>query len=268
MTNFRKNLQDLKEGILNRITLGPKSKAERLISAAQSIRAKQLLLLSSGAALVLIGGLYLSLGGDENPHSPQAKKPTEKMVSTLATPLSPVDERETWVSRVEKQAESIRQETAQIREANQVLLHRVDVLEDLLKVRTPAEVPTSEEPKPAPPIPPSETQASSQRFPPIISTPHKISDSSSNMELPQNPLPKKQGPKIVHLAAPQLPTLGLKSPDTYLPAGTYCKAVVDMGIAASTATNAQGNPEPIKLRLVDDGTLPGGIKGDVKDAVL
>jgi conjugal transfer pilus assembly protein TraB len=41
-----------------------------------------------------------------------------------------------------------------------------------------------------------------------------------------------------------------------------------MGVAASTATNSQGNPEPIKLRLVDDGNLPGGLKGQVKDAVL
>jgi conjugal transfer pilus assembly protein TraB len=41
-----------------------------------------------------------------------------------------------------------------------------------------------------------------------------------------------------------------------------------MGVAVSTATNSESNPEPIRLRLVDNGNLPGGLRGQVKDAVL
>lgn len=248
--SLRKNLHD-------RIGVSGNSGTETLNATVKVLRVKQFLLLGGGAILILFGGLYICLSGEESTISSKKEKPVEKGMNKLATPLSPVDERETWVSRVEKKAESLRQETHQVRQENELLVKRIDILEELFKVQPPVDAPISE----------TATQ--------IIEQPQdqytqqtEFSKSSPSYESTNNAPQKKRGPKIIHITGHRLSGASLKSSDSYLPGGTYCKAVVDMGVAASTATNSQGNPEPIKLRLVDDGNLPGGLKGQVKDAVL
>jgi conjugal transfer pilus assembly protein TraB len=248
------NWKSLKSCLYDRIGLSGDSGAEVLNAASKKLRVKQLLLLGGGGAIILIGGLYLCFSGDDG-QPVMSDKPVEKPMSTLATPLSPVDERETWVNRVEKKAEILRQETHQVHQQNELLEKRVDVLEELFKVQPPIEASTSEAFEQAI-VQPMEQPASSGPSP-------SYSNGSTN-----NAPPKRRGPKIIHLSGHRLTGASLKSSDLYLPGGTYCKAVVDMGVAASTATNSQGNPEPIKLRLVDDGNLPGGLKGQVRDAVL
>jgi conjugal transfer pilus assembly protein TraB len=273
-----------------------------------SLRKKQLLRLSlGGSAIVLVVfGVYYSVAGGEdtntNPATDKGKKIVEQQVKDFSTPLSLVDNRELWASRLEKTAETARKEADSIREENQFLQKRVDVLEDLFSKnlsRTSQADPanpvstTPETQEPSSSIPP-------QHFPPIngvLESP-VVSNSGSSLSPESNTFgpnafgsnqpdtngvgltpfgamskgapQKKKGPKILHLtrSVGGGNISGLKSPDIYLPAGTYVKAIVDMGIAVSTAVNSQGNPEPIRLRLVDNGNLPGGLKGKVKDAVL
>ena len=74
--------------------------------------------------------------------------------------------------------------------------------------------------------------------------------------------------KLLHLSNANVSDNSNKSPDTYLPAGTYFKVVTSMGVVVSTGTNSSSDPQPILLRIVDNGNLPGGLKGKVKDAVL
>jgi conjugal transfer pilus assembly protein TraB len=252
------NWESLKKSLSDTFGLSGDSGAEALNAASKKLKVKQLLLLGGGSAIILIGGFYLCFSGDDG-QPVKSDKPVEKPIHTLATPLSPVDERETWVNRVEKKAEILRQETHQVHQQNELLEKRVDVLEELFKVQAPLEAPSSEafvQSFEQPTEQPTEQPVSS------IPTPSYGTGSINNSP------PKRRGPKIVHLSGHRLTGASLKSSDLYLPGGTYCKAVVDMGVAASTATNAQGNPEPIKLRLVDDGNLPGGLKGQVRDAVL
>ena len=249
------NWESLKKSLSDRIGLSGDSGAEALNAESKKLRVKQLLLLGGGATIILVGGLYLCLSGDDNASPSKSEKPVEKAMSNLATPLSPVDERETWVNRVEKKAEILRQETHQVHQQNELLEKRVDVLEDLFKVQASLEAPISE----------TANQIIEQPMEqPVLSGPLSSYGHGSTNNAP----PKRRGPKIVHITGHRLSGASLKSSDLYLPGGTYCKAVVDMGVAASTATNSQGNPEPIKLRLVDDGNLPGGLKGQVRDAVL
>ena len=247
---LRKNLHD-------RIGVSGNPGTETLNTTVKVLRIKQLLFLGGGSTLLLFGGLYICLSGAENTTSPKKEKPAEKAMNKLATPLSSVDERETWVSRVEKKAESLRQETQQVRQENELLVKRIDILEELFKVQPPVEASISETANQI--IEQPQDQHTQQT---------EFSKSSPSYESTNNASHKRPGPKIVHITGHRLSGASLKSSDLYLPGGTYCKAVVDMGVAASTATNSQGNPEPIKLRLVDDGNLPGGLKGQVKDAVL
>jgi conjugal transfer pilus assembly protein TraB len=250
LESLKKNLT---EGLCSRLGLSAESGVSDINAESKKLRIKQVLLLSGGGAIILVGGLYFCFSGEDRQPLKSAK-PVEKSMSTLATPLSPVDERETWVSRVEKKAETLRQETHQVHQQNELLEKRLDVLEELFKGQTPIEAPISE----------TEQPIVHSRERPVSSIP----PASYGAGPTDNAPPKRRGPKIVHLTGHRLSNASLKSSDLYLPGGTYCKAVVDMGVAASTATNSQGNPEPIKLRLVDDGNLPGGLKGQVRDAVL
>jgi len=79
---------------------------------------------------------------------------------------------------------------------------------------------------------------------------------------------QKKKRKLLHLSNANYSDNSTKSPDTYLPAGTYFKVVTAMGVVVSTGTNSSSDPQPILLRIVDNGNLPGGLKGKVKDAVL
>lgn len=60
----------------------------------------------------------------------------------------------------------------------------------------------------------------------------------------------------------------LKNPDTYVPPGTFAKAVMIGGADASAAVNAQANPSPMIFRIVANGTLPNHKKSHLKDCVV
>ena len=60
----------------------------------------------------------------------------------------------------------------------------------------------------------------------------------------------------------------IKNPDTYVPSGTFAKAVMIGGADASAAVNAQGNPSPMVFRIVADGTLPNKAHSHLKDCVV
>jgi conjugal transfer pilus assembly protein TraB len=56
----------------------------------------------------------------------------------------------------------------------------------------------------------------------------------------------------------------LKNPETYVPSGTFAAGVVLEGADASTAVTAQSNPEPMIIRITDEGSLPNGRHSHLK----
>lgn len=60
----------------------------------------------------------------------------------------------------------------------------------------------------------------------------------------------------------------LKNPDTYVPSGTFAKAVMIGGADASAAVNSSVNPVPMLFRIVANGTLPNHKKSHLKDCVV
>ncbi len=58
-----------------------------------------------------------------------------------------------------------------------------------------------------------------------------------------------------------------KTPDTFVPAGTFVRAVMLGGADASTGVNSQSNPTPVLFRLLDTGTLPNHRHSHLKDCV-
>ncbi|NNM59379.1 MAG: hypothetical protein HKM04_06140 [Legionellales bacterium] len=68
---------------------------------------------------------------------------------------------------------------------------------------------------------------------------------------------------------PEAPTpLPDKTPDNYVPSGSYVKAVMLGGLDASAGVNSQGNPRPAFLRTIDNGTLPNNFHSHLKNCRL
>jgi conjugal transfer pilus assembly protein TraB len=70
--------------------------------------------------------------------------------------------------------------------------------------------------------------------------------------------PKQNEPAIL---------IPVKNPDTYVPAGTYVRAVMLGGADASAGVSNQNNPSPTLFRLLDNGMLPNKAKSHLKGCV-
>lgn len=66
----------------------------------------------------------------------------------------------------------------------------------------------------------------------------------------------------------QAPDKAPKTAETYIPSGSYVRAVLLNGLDAPTGGNSQQSPHPILLRMVDVAQLPNGVKSDIKDCVM
>jgi conjugal transfer pilus assembly protein TraB len=58
-----------------------------------------------------------------------------------------------------------------------------------------------------------------------------------------------------------------KTPESYVPSGTFVRAVMLGGADASAGVTSQGNPTPVLFRLLDSGTLPNHRHSYLKDCV-
>lgn len=59
----------------------------------------------------------------------------------------------------------------------------------------------------------------------------------------------------------------MKNPDTYVPAGTFVKAVMIGGADASAAVNASSDPLVMLFRITENGTLPNNKKSHLKNCM-
>lgn len=228
-----------------------------------TIRARQRAAVISLCILVGVLLLVFVVGASSESVPPEGAVPaktTKKAIAQMATPMRAVDEREIWVSRIEKKAEEAREESQQVRRENEFLQSKVDVLEDLFRSQSLTPSPNSVKNVPTQP-------SASDPFSPVGSAPSKSGFSQEQSPGSAAPIVKKRR-RMVRISTTGFSQAAYKTKDMYMPAGTYSKAVILSGVVASTATNAQGNPQPILMRLSDDGNLPRGFKGRVKDAVV
>ena len=71
-------------------------------------------------------------------------------------------------------------------------------------------------------------------------------------------------PQNTSIKTPLIPS---KNPDTYVPSGTFVRAVMIGGADASAGVSSQSNPVPTLFRIIDQGTLPNNHKSHLKDCV-
>lgn len=258
--------------------------------STQSLRQKQYFRLGVGASVAVMGFLLvLGLFEDDQAPPPSSKrleeKPTEHSVKNMATPLSSVNESEGWIARIEKLIKEQNQELNKVRSENVFLEKQINTLVTNLHKASPnlvegVNVGNTNSHKTdsgthnnkdktsisTQSFSPQELSNQPQRFPKVGDEGGSLKSESISSKL--NPYAPRKRRQLLHLSSTNPADHSMKSPEVYLPAGTYFKVVTAMGVVVSTGTNSASDPQPILLRIVDNGNLPGGLKGIVKDAVL
>ena len=93
----------------------------------------------------------------------------------------------------------------------------------------------------------------------------RVSQRSDASSAGATPAPNAGGTDSPQAAANGAPPL--RRVDTYLPV-SYTRAVLLGGVAAPTGGQAQSNPVPVLLRLVDAAVLPNQFRGMVRDCLV
>jgi conjugal transfer pilus assembly protein TraB len=223
-------------------------------------------------ALAVVAFLMLGRAKQLAPEGPVKKTPPQQM--TFAD--DSLDVREIWANRVEKQAETARRDVEATKSEQALLIKRLEQVEELLQKAVEGGLVPS---------------ASSTRQPSSQHSQKLGQDSGPQAEIKAGALPKGYGPEDGYAAqspsrsigaaqfdqvpaGPRIVHLSIETPhafknaDSYVPSGSYAKAVLTSGVVVSTAMATQSNPQPIMLRLADSGHLPRGFQSKLKDAVL
>ncbi len=236
---------------------------------SKTVKKKQISILLF-AVLFILGVVYFLFSGFSK--VTQGKEVTEKSKRVVIGDL--VSEKDIWAARLEGQVLKMAEIAQNFKQQNDLQEQRLKNLEDALisKEKTKGKGFEKGEEKSDPVKPTTKTvssmgfntssisQATSQHSPAIQNTfPHGGKSIPSEKGMP----PLK---KILHFST------GTQNPfhnaNDYVVAGTYAKAVLTSGVVASTSISAQGNPQPIMMRLGDHGNLPRGWKSKLKDAVM
>jgi conjugal transfer pilus assembly protein TraB len=225
-----------------------------------------------------LGAVAFVLLSRTKPLAPEvAVKKTPPQHMTFAD--DSLDVREIWANRVEKQAETARRDVEATKSEQALLIKRLEQVEELLQKAVEGRLIAG-------------SSASGGQVQP--SSPHSQNlgqDSGPQAEIKAGALPKGYGPEDGYAAQPPSRSIGaaqfdqvstgprivhlsietphaFKNADSYVPSGSYAKAVLTSGVVVSTAMATQSNPQPIMLRLADSGHLPRGFQSKLKDAVL
>lgn len=221
---------------------------------------KQMLLLFGGIALfilILVGGMWLS---DPNRGKPTAlelsRKKAKALVANYESPSkSAVSAEESWIARSEKDIKMLVMQNNSLQGLVSQLKNKLEQME----------------------VKKSEVALASRTLP------MKVSNNLSALSLPAPPtavkdlvrdmVPAKKdeekkpvdGIEVVDLTPLRSKKKLKKNVSHYLPAGTLATVVLVSGMDAPTGGQAQSDPMPIMMRLVNDGKLPNFFESGIKD---
>lgn len=258
-------------------------------SRAQQVRKKQMIwIIGSGAVLLLIamGVASFVSTGEKKPQVVGGKDP--KTIN-LVTGGAAYSDREAWRLQLSTELEAMKKNQEQMKQDVAALTER-----DRARRDSPL----------APPIPPGsaaisipkppEVKAGNDLFapptPPTKATPAQ--NGAAGSDLPGGPQrfdppagmvgaaggggDRKKGIGSISFDDPKTP----QKPDgsggeqekrqagSYIPAGSFVRVAILSGLDAPTGGQAQQNPTPVLMRIVDPATLPNGFGADLKDCIV
>ena len=254
------------------------------VSPAVAKRRQYLLL--GGIVTLIAGAAVLSVSltsvreGDERAPKPRS--------TNILAPGAQVDPRDAWrgqadaqLKAVEQKSREVAQRNAELDSQNKHMLERLKKLEQAGLTplppppvaapaarpsfgpdRPPAKVPdgAGSTPRLPPPPPP---RAASQLPPPPGAIPNAPALPAGIVTVT---LLDGSSPKSARTAgdSPKGASATPRDAHRYLPSGAFARAVLLGGLDAPTGGQAQRNPQPVLLRLVDNAVLPNHFRSRIK----
>ncbi len=233
-------------------------------SATQNARIKQYRNTIIAAFIIVgafIGILYMT---NDSPSDEISTKNISK--SDFVSPVDKIDVQSVWTERLqtklkeqEDKTDALNKEVSDLKNTDsqksveddpkyQALLKQNQLLEDSLSSKGVSQ--------------PSKNGAyGGQIFSPMVG-------GSQNGDSQNEAIPQAAGIDADDLNLTSTSNQPLKTPDTYVPAGTFVQAIMLGAADASAGVESQANPSPMLFRLVADGTLPNKKSSHLKDCVV
>jgi conjugal transfer pilus assembly protein TraB len=270
-----------------------------------AVKRRQYLLLAGIAAAIVAGTLFsVSLTAPKSGADAQSKP---KSINILA-PGAQVDPRDAWRGQADAQLHAIEQKSRELAQRDREMDARgLEMIERLRKLEASGLTALPPPPLAAPalrlsfgpdPINGPQTGIGSQRAPtvpqlplPPAPVPQMVNRAGGSSQLPvpgPNGAPAGSSNAIISitLADPtpannSTPTSATKpnagAPDKagaprdtrrYIPSGAFTRALLLGGLDAPTGGQAQRNPQPVLLRLMDNAVLPNQFRSKVKECFV
>ena len=259
-------------------------------ASASAVKRRQYLLLAGVAAVIIIGTVVsVSLTGSKNPaeHQPRPKS------TNIMTPGAQVDPRDAWRGQADAQLKAIEQKSRELTQHDSELEGQSrEMMERLRKLEGTGSTPSHG--LTALPPPPLMAPATRPSFGPdkpdgnlpqpqrLLLPPPKRAGSLGPMPAPpmgSGSMAPPSGIVSITLADSAAPAAAKTGTDAtakaaprdtrrYISSGAFTRALLLGGLDAPTGGQAQRNPQPVLLRLMDNAVLPNQFRSKVKECFV
>ncbi len=254
---------------------GGRGASPMLSAAAAAIRRRQALI--AGGVLIVVGlGLIGLVAFMRAGKSQTGADLPEKPVPLAVAPAGAgVDPRDAWrgqegtrIDRLERSVNELN-DLMKRQEAEKQAASRLPAHLPSFPPGLPSGIPALPPPPPLAPTRP----ASVVPLPPPTSVLGQPAPVGVPAPLPERGIESGEMGSATDARPPSAPDAGkekpaAKTPGTYLPSGSFVRAVLLAGLNAPTGGQAQSNPHPVLLRLVDHAQLPNQFRLKAKDCLI
>lgn len=249
-----------------------------MLSSANATKNKQWVILIGGLSvlvIVIIIGMWVS--------DPNKGKPTPMEIARLeseevkndykARSVEAVTPKERWIAKSEEELAEYKAENRMLRQEQDAMKKKLEDMEKLIRSgtnRTPTTIvpPNSTPIEKSANLPPPPVQ--NRNIPVMPPGGQQKNTSNGSNILP--PIAKNKPNKNMGIQVFDFDDENIKEEEVkrknishYLPSGSFGKIVLLSGVDAPTGGEAESNPVPVLMRLLDHGTLPNYFKSGVKD---
>ncbi len=260
---------------------------------ASPARKKQLMMAGGVGAMIvgvaLAAAWFADSGSNKSDQAPVDKP--EQVSLNLAVPGQQLNDKDVWRANEASKIEALNKEIAAIK---QNMVNSPQSSGGAMQGTGGAGI--NEVPMPPPaaviqpggnlhPLQPMGSAALPPPPPPPPGRPGQFAQPGMDPNAPMQPVVKRaftlevSDSTVAALAAPQAQpqAAGMSSApvkeektsaENYLPAGTFMRVVLLAGLDAPTGGQAQNNPHPILMRVLDPAQLPNRYMADMKDCVV
>jgi len=239
-----------------------------LSAAAAAIRRRQALI--AGGVLIVVGlGLIGLVAFMRAGKSQTGVGLPEKPVPLAVAPAGAgVDPRDAWRGQEGTRIDRLERSVSELND----LMKRQEAAKQA-ETRLPGFPPGLPSGLPALPPPPPVKPASVVPLPPPTSVPGQPAPVGVPPTMPERGIESGEMGPAPDVRPATEPTANkdrqaAKTPGTYLPSGSFVRAVLLAGLNAPTGGQAQSNPHPVLLRLVDHAQLPNQFRLRAKDCLI